>query len=318
MTRASVVPLLFLSACHWLGEADWDRWAREHGFSETGSIDTGETAPPMDPGCSAVGFDMIPLDAGAFSMGSPSGEVGHETDETRHTVTLTHDLCIGRTEVTQEQFSAVMHYEPSYFPECGSTCPVENLSWHEAAAFANAVSADAGVERCYDCTGQDRQVVCTAKRTAYQCSGYRLPTEAEWEFAARAGTDSAFTDGGNLEDGTEVSCSPDLRLGNGTLLTDLAWYCEISDKSPHPVGLLDPNGWGLYDVHGNVEEWCHDDARAYDGDTSNPLGATTSTNRVVRGGTWAAYPESLRLARRSDWDADVSTYVRGFRLARTP
>jgi len=146
--------------------------------------DMGPDAPPTTPG-----FVAIP--PGDFTMGSPTSEPGRLDDETQHSVTLSRWFEIMAMEVTQEQFEARMGYHPSRFSSCGASCPVEQVTWHEAAAYANEMSADAELAGCYTCTGSGTGVTCspsTTYATPYDCPGYRLPTEAEWEYSARAGT----------------------------------------------------------------------------------------------------------------------------------
>ena len=264
------------------------------------------------------GILMAYICPGTFTMGSPTSEVGRDDDEGEHEVTLTAGYYIGAYEVTQEEFEDLMGYQPSYYPGCDD-CPTENMDWHEAAAFANAVSVGAGLAECYDCEGVEDAVTCELAvffATPYDCEGYRLLTEAEWENAARAGTESAFSNGGNLVDGTEYDCGA-VTLDNGTQLGDIAVYCGNDPGQTEEVGTKEPNSWGLHDMHGNVYEWCHDWHDEYDGDAVDPWGPAAGSFRVVRGGSWNGAPQGLRSANLGRYDPGSDGVNLGFRLARS-
>jgi formylglycine-generating enzyme required for sulfatase activity len=225
-------------------------------------------------------FNLIP--AGAFTMGSPEDEPGRYNDEAQHQVTLTQAFYMQTTEVTQDQWQAVMGSNPSTFSSCGSNCPVESVSWDDIQGFISALNA----------RGEGT---------------YRLPTEAEWEYACRAGSTTAFANGGI----SVTDCSYDADLNA------MGWYCYNSDVTysgcadcsswggpvcagTHPGAQKQANAWGLYDMHGNVWEWCSDWYGSYpSGSVTDPTGPSTGTFRVLRGGCWVDGAQFCRSAGRN-------------------
>jgi formylglycine-generating enzyme required for sulfatase activity len=245
-------------------------------------------------------------------MGTPDDELGHEPNETQYQATISREFWIMEREITQEQFLGLMDYNPANFPLCGGDCPVEGVSWHEVAAYANALSLRDGLTECYDCTGRERTTNCDISAlhsSPYDCSGYRLPTEAEWEYAARAGNTGA-TYNGELD---VVDCR------SSTVLDPIAWHCGNSEATPHPVGELIPNAWGLYDMMGNVWEWCHDwFLAAYpSAPQTDPTGPTSGSDRVLRGGSWRADADRLRAGNRHHHRPSLRNEVNGGRLAKS-
>ena len=245
----------------------------------TGAIAASSAVPEYSNGLK-MNFKLIP--AGTFIMGSPEDEPGRDIDETQHQVTLTRSFYLQTSEVTQGQWQAVMGDNPSFFIECGADCPVERVSWYEVQEF---------IARLNSWTGQS----------------YRLPTEAEFEYAARAGSTKAFGNG----EIKEVACD------NDPVLNDMGWYCYNGEDKSHPVAGKQANGWGLYDMHGNLWEWCADSRT--DGDypeaaSIDPLSPNPGEDRVIRGGSWSNDAWFARSANR-DWTRPEyrNDYV-GFRL----
>jgi len=241
------------------------------------------------------------INAGTFTMGSPEDEPGRGDDETLHRVTITRDFLLQSTEVTQGQWQEVMGNNPSHFHRCGRDCPVEKVTWFEAVAYTNALSKREGLPECYrlgGCTKSPGQgMLCTSMSfEGLSCRGYRLPTEAEWEYAARAGSRRPL-------------------YGD---LGSIAWYFANSGLTTHPVGLKRPNPWGLYDIFGNVREWCHDwYGPLQPGPARDPIGPPDGVKRVRRGGAWFYLTSYTRAADRNGCTPDYRRSGIGIRPARS-
>ena len=252
-----------------------------------------DLSPPCN-GCPAgteipTGFVCAP--AGTFTQGE-AGVAGPRE------VTLTRPFFIEIHEVTQGAWRALMGDNPARFAACGDACPVEQVSWEDAVAFANARSAAEGLAPCYSADG-----ALVGGASPYDCEGYRLPTEAEWEYAYRAGTQTAFYWGDD-----EASAG------------DFAWYDDNGGGTTHPVGTKLPNGWGLHDMAGNVFEWVYDDYAAISypaGAVTDPWGPQAAEGRVVRGGSWNNPIVNLRAAVRLGFQPGAPNGNLGFRLARS-
>jgi formylglycine-generating enzyme required for sulfatase activity len=231
-----------------------------------------------------LGMEFVYVPAGSFMMGSPALEVGGFVDESpQHQVTV-QSFYMGKNEVTQAQWQTVMGTIPSQFKGCDN-CPVEQVSWNDVQEFIHKLDA------------MDDEYT------------YRLPTEAEWEYTARAGTTTAFAFGDSL---SSRQANFDGYYPYGAAAK------RVRRQKTTPVGSFQPNAWGLYDMHGNVWEWCEDIWHSnYDGapsDGSAWLDASISTARVRRGGSWTNYGNAVRSAIRS-WDAPYATTpYTGFRL----
>jgi formylglycine-generating enzyme required for sulfatase activity len=231
-----------------------------------------------------LGMEFVLIPAGTIFMGSPLDEPGRGGDEGRHKVTLNRPFYMQKTEVTQGQWNAVMGENPSHFRACGENCPVEKVTWHDAQRFIARLNAMSGT------------------------SAYRLPTEAEWEYAARAGSQTALSNGSIAVTG----CAYDATLDR------IGWYCNNSNHRSHPVAKKKPNVWGLYDMHGNVWEWCQDWYSDYPSSmVIDPSGPSNGTYRVSRGGSWYCGAQSCRSANRYKVNPDYRNPLIGFRLMGT-
>jgi len=220
----------------------------------------------------SIGMDFVLIPSGSFLMGSDT----NDREKPVHNVTITSPFFLGQYQVTHDQWEVVMGSNPSRLK--GGTNPVEQVSWNDVQEFIRCLNAMEGHDR------------------------YRLPTEAEWEYAARAGTSTDYFFG---DDAGELS--------------DYAWFNYNSEMATHPVGQKLPNTWGLYDVHGNVFEWVQDWYGSYtDSPAIDPKGPETGSGRVLRGGSWFSDAEICRSASRYGVGPDDWGYDFGFRLALSP
>ncbi|MHC6201746.1 formylglycine-generating enzyme family protein [Breznakiellaceae bacterium SP9] len=248
---------------------------------------------------SALMADLVRIQGGAFTMGSPANEAERwDWEGPQHKVTLS-SFSMSKTEVTQKDYQALMGKNPSSFT--GDTLPVESVSWYDAVEYCNARSRKEGLTPAYTISG-------TNVSWNQNANGYRLPTEAEWEYACRAGTTTPFSTGSNIST-AQANYNGNYPYNGNSKGT----YREATTA----VGSFAPNSWGLYDMHGNVWEWCWDWYDAYSsGDQTDPLGAASGSSRVWRGGGWGYYAADLRSANRvGDVPTRCSGYL-GFRLVR--
>ncbi|MCP4545964.1 MAG: formylglycine-generating enzyme family protein [bacterium] len=298
--------------------------------------DDGQSSPP--PGT----FVLIP--AGSFTMGSPLDELGRHPDEQQHEVTLTRSFYVQTTEVTNQQYVAMAQFAYDNDPplvtatssslqdnQDGSTqelldldsgyCeisfsggvftvdsgkenhPVKGVTWYGSACYCDWMSLQADLPKAYDHSGDWS---CNAG-DPYNAEGYRLPTEAEWEYACRAGSITALANG-------EITV---LTCGYDPVLAEIGWYCGNDEGWPSPVAQKIDNAWGLFDMHGNLYEWCNDWYRTYGGDETDPIGSGSGDYRMIRGGHWNDYALYCRSAER---DVGIPSSIRshiGFRPVRS-
>lgn len=252
---------------------------------------------------------FILLEGGTFSMGSPAEERQRQEDETRHEVTV-DSFYMNPYEVTQEEYEAVMGENPSFFS--GENLPVENVTWYNAIAYCNRLSENRGLTPVY--TVEDNTV--SWDRSA---NGYRLPTEAEWEYAARGGTDTIYHFGNQVHsDYANFEGSyPYLIEENYVSHQNPEVVTSQNRGTTITVNELAPNAFGLYHMHGNVAEWCFDYYGEYDVENNvNPTGAASGSLRVNRGGGYNDFGKHLRSAYRSATNPVDADQNLGFRICR--
>jgi len=241
--------------------------------------------------------NMARINGGTFVMGSPADEPERFDDEGPQHQAAAGGFYMGKFLVTQEEYQTVMETNPSRFngdKRCfyfnpNDSLPVENVSWYNAVEYCNKLSLMAGLAPAYTVNGAD----VTWNREA---GGFRLPSEAEWEYACRAGTTTAYNTGARISD-------------------DTGWYKSNSGNKTHPVGQKPANAWGLYDMHGNVWEWCWDWCSPYaNAALSDDQDDSWGTGRILRGGSWSAYAQYLRSAYRRWNPPTYRSGSFGFRL----
>ncbi len=250
-----------------------------------------------------LGMRFVLIPAGNFIMGSPESEEGRQSNETQHKVVISKSFYMGETEVTQGQWERLVGFNPSSFVDLGKNHPVDSVSWNQCIEFIRVLN---------DWEKTDK---------------YRLPTEAEWEYACRAESITAFAEGSS----TTFACNkPE------PAILEMAWYCYNSgaqnppgDFKPHPVKTKSPNKWGLYDMHGNVQEWVQDACEWRDPFSRN-VGAITDTyqdnivdplcktgnHRIFRGGGWHQSSKYQRSAYRGYYKPVAKRISLGFRIVR--
>lgn len=258
------------------------------------------------------------LSPGRFMMGSPPDEVGRHMDETQHEVHVSRAFWMKKTEVTWGEWTALMGEQPAQMFECGPTCPVGNISWFQALEYLNALSRHEQREQCYvlstcgpeeDNDGGYDCAEVTFKGAS--CTGYRLPSEVEWEYAARAG-DTRATYNGELT----------LPLGKDPVMEPIAWYYDNGGHRLSPVGKKRPNAWGLHDMLGNAWEWTGSEYERDNTYTDKDIGAhpgpeSRYATRVYRSGSVKSAASFTRAAARNEGRASQRDPFLGFRPVRS-
>jgi formylglycine-generating enzyme required for sulfatase activity len=255
--------------------------------------------------------DWVVISAGTFTMGAPKNQnCSFGNEHPPFEVQLTHPFVMRETELTQGEWKALMGNNPSTYKQCGDNCPVDKISWLDALSYCNKLSASQGLEECYVINGEK-----SSWPKGYACKGYRLPTEAEWEYAYRATTTTALYNGLELISSCE-GVAPEVQ--------DIAWYGENHEGiGVHPCKKKQPNKWGLYDIAGNVWEltW---GAVPYGNKMTDPIGVLWEVptlpgvpQAVIRGGGVSYQPRGCTATHRNNMGATQATEAVGFRPVRT-
>jgi len=237
---------------------------------------------------------LVLVPKGSFMMGSPATEAGRYSNEVQHTVTLTTDFWMAESEVAQRQYRNLMGTSPSLFK--GDDLPVEQVSWYDAVAYCNALSVKENLTPCYQING-----TTVGWADGVKCTGYRLPTEAEWEYAANP------------------AAPPRTIYAGADTVDGVAWIDTNSGNTTHAVKTKSANGRGLYDLSGNVWEWVWDWYQSnYEAlPATDPIGPSTAAIRVIRGGSWD-YPASFARVAKRDYGAPTDRVnILGFRFVRS-
>ncbi len=261
------------------------KWEQTQEIKEKDAV-TSTTTVPASPITNSIGMEFVYIPPGTFMMGSPADEPGRYDRENQHSVELTSGFYMQITEVTQAQWETVMKVSsPSYFHNCGPDCPVEQVSWNDIQEFIWKLNQ---MERA---------------------RAYALPTEAEWEYACRAGTETRF------HWGDDADCN---KANYGVAFV----HNECTSVNPGrtmKVASFPPNAWGLYDMHGNVWEWCRDRFDLYPvKEATDPVGAYATVDRIYRGGSWSVNSRYCRSANRDGDVPNARLSGLGFRLVRKP
>ena len=241
----------------------------------------------------SLGMEFVLIQAGEFMMGAvPQDKNADESEKPQHRVHITKPFYLGKYPVTQEEWENLMGNNPSYFKNAGKRAPVEQVTWNDCQDFIKKLNQKEG-------------------------KTYRLPREAEWEYAARGSTGKVGELSRTTPSGNSIYTFGD----DVSNLEDYAWYDENSNDTTHPVGEKKPNSWGLYDMMGNVWEWCEDwyDAEYYkNSPVDDPKGSEEGGNRSLRGGSWISGGGDSRLSNRGSFNPAYRIITGGFRLVLLP
>ncbi len=281
MRSLVIVSILFVATCTKETGKDAGKTAGDGTESDSSGVETPEPVNPKAGNTWSVdSIEFVWIPPGSFMMGSPSGEKGQRRNEKQHRITISKGFWLGKYEVTKSQWKSVMGTElwkgRKHILD-DSDSPAVYVSWNDAQSFIRKLGG-----------------------------GYRLPTEAEWEYACRAGTTTAYSFGESESD-----------------LDEYAWYYDNADSKgedyAHVVGQKKPNTWGLYDIHGNVFEWCSGWFDEYPSDSAkDPEGPSTGAYKLLRGGSWTNFGYDCRSAYRFNRPVDFRDAYNGFRVVRTP
>ena len=235
-----------------------------------------------------INLEMIYCPAGNFMMGSPENEFGRYDDEIQHKVKVSKGFWIGKYPITQRQYRTIMRYNPSFF--IGSNRPVDSVGEYNAKTFCLKINS----------------LYKSKLPTNYR---FVLPTEVQWEYACKANTTSTLNNGKNLYSITDIRVN----------LDEVGWYQLNSNSTTHPVGQKKPNQWGIYDMHGNVWEWCSDSYEDYlNYRKTEPINSNKNFNTILRGGCFYSSARNCRSATRNIINKDIKPYYIGFRVALVP
>ena len=253
---------------------------------------------------SPVPDNFVRIESGTFTMGSPATEPQRGDNESPQRQVTVSAFYIGKYQVTQREYEELMGANPSNFK--GSNLPVERVTWYEAVEYCNKRSEQENLNPAYTISGTGKSRTVIWNRDA---NGYRLPTEAEWEYACRAGTTTPFNTGNNITT-NQANYDGNYPYNNNA-------RGKWQEKTVN-VGIFPANAWDLFDMHGNVFEWCWDWYEIYEnGPQTDPAGAETGSYRVLRGGSWFDNGRYIRSANRNSSSPSLRSHSVGFRLARS-